>query len=143
MKRLAIIMAGVFVIGTAAMAQNRTGQCTTKLNGLTSQQTEQINQLVSQHQQVMDGLRTERRSTADFAAKDNVRSKMLSVKETYRKQMKEILTPDQWAQYETFYQAGYRGGQGKGNGQDYHRSSGKKNYGNGNRTAGKCMRAIL
>ena len=146
MRRLAIILAGVFVIGTAAIADNQPDGCVTKLKGLTTQQVEKINKLEEQHQQVMDGLRTERRSTTNVMEKDKIRAKMLAQKEAHHLQLKDVLTAEQWAEFESLHQAGYGNGQGRyasnnrngggrgnGSGSGHHSGNGGcKNSGRGN-----------
>lgn len=143
MKRLAIILAGVFVLGTAAIADNQPDGCVAKLKGLTTQQVDKINKLEEKHQKVMDGFRTERRSTTNWMEKDKIRAKMLNQKENHHQQLKEVLTAGQWSEFETLYQSGYGNGQGRfapnnrnsvrGNGNG-HRSGGRRNvnYGRGN-----------
>jgi hypothetical protein len=110
MRRLAIILAGVFVIGTAAMADNQQGKCVLGLKGLTQEQIEKINQLEDQHQQVMEGLRAERRSTVNFMEKDRIRAKMLDQKEKHYSELKKVLSSEQWAEFESLHQAGNRQG---------------------------------
>ena len=149
MKRIVLVMAGVFLFGAAAIAQNRAGQCATRLNGLTSEQTTKVNQLVNDYQQAMATLRTERRSTADLTEKDNVRRKMLDQQDAYRNRMKEVLTAEQWAQYQSLYQAGYGNGQGRyaaGNrGGKQGRGNGQAtfNRGRGGQPAGRCFRTNI
>lgn len=113
MKRLAIILAGVLVLGTAAIADNYPGGCVTRLKGLTAQQIEKINQLEDQHQKVMDQLRTERRSTANWMEKDKTLAKMLNQKDKHHTQLKEVLTAEQWAEYEALHQNSAQYGNGR------------------------------
>jgi len=119
MKRLVIIiLAGVFVIGTAAIADNQSDHCTTRLKGLTAQQVEKINQMEDQHQKIMDNLRDERRSTTNWMEKDKIRAKMLEQKENHYSQLKKVLTAEQWAEFESLHQG--RNGQNHGNGQGHY-----------------------
>ncbi len=138
MRRLAIILAGVFVIGTAAMADNQQGKCVLGLKGLTQEQIEKINQLEDQHQQVMEGLRAERRSTVNFMEKDRIRAKMLNQKEKHYSELKKVLSSEQWAEFESLHQAGKgnfalngRNNRGHGNGH------GSWNRGHGNTRQGR------
>lgn len=112
MKRLAIILAGAFLIGTAAIADNQQGKCTLNIKGLTEKQIKQIDELEEQHQQVMDGFRTERRSTTSMMDKDKIRIKMLQQKEKHHKQVKDVLTEEQWKQFLAIHD--YSAGNGRG-----------------------------
>lgn len=134
MKRLAIILVGAFLIGTAAIADNQQGKCTLNIKGLTEKQIKQIDELEEQHQTVMDGFRTERRSTSSTMEKDKIRIKMLQQKEKHHKQVKDVLTEEQWKQFLAIHDSGAGNGRGqianhRGN-NNWHNNSGRRGQGN-------------
>ncbi len=113
MKKAGIILAGIFLIGTATIAMGQQGSCVSKLTGLSAQQTEKVNELNKKHLQTMTELRNERRSTTDLTAKNNVRAEMLKERDNHLAEMKKVLTADQWTEFQSVYQTGVGGGQGR------------------------------
>ncbi|MDD5714402.1 MAG: hypothetical protein PHV64_05855 [Bacteroidales bacterium] len=97
--------------------------CTNVIPDLTQEQIRQITSLESAHKSQMDQLRNERRSTRDNMTKDDVRAKMIQIRDAHRDQVKQLLTPEQQRVYETLPYRGYEGqtpaNRSRGNGRNY------------------------
>ena len=96
--------------GNRYVARSDNKTCMHLVPDLTQEQIQQITALETAHRTQMDQLRSERRSTRDQEVKADVRSKMITARESHRDQVKQLLTPEQRRIYETLP---YRGNEGQ------------------------------
>ena len=139
MKQLIVILVLSAGINTSITAQNKQGNCITKLKALTEKQVQKLNELQKEHQKMMADFRTERRSRNNLLEKDKVRAKMLAQKEKHHLQVKKVLTAEQWTEFLVLHETGNRnstrGDRYGRRGFSYHRQYGEK----GRKPYGNCV----
>ena len=83
--------------------------CINVIPDLTQEQIQQITSLESAHKSQMDQLRNERRSTRDIRSREDIREKLIQVRDAHRNQVKQLLTPEQQRVYDALPYRGYEG----------------------------------
>ena len=111
MKKIGIVIIGLIICISTALAQPRGGQRDFNPEDMAKRQTDRLDEVLDltkdQEEQVytlnlesgkkMRNLRNENRG--DF---ENMREKMMEIREEQNKKMKKILTEKQWPKYEKF-----------------------------------------
>lgn len=89
--------------------QQQNAGCLYNISNISEEQQQQIAELQEQHQRQMAELRTKRRSTVDVVKKSEIRTEMLKKTETYRNEVRRLLTAGQQAEFDKLFAWGTPG----------------------------------
>jgi hypothetical protein len=99
--------------GRRVSASYERGSCTQYISGLSKEQIQKITTLEVAHREQMEQLRNERRENRDFEIKDNIRDKMIKMRDTQRDEVRKLLTAEQQKEYDALPRDRYQSQQAK------------------------------